>query len=466
MERNRIKALNNASTPSNAKCVLYVMSRDQRATANHALLAAQSDALSRKLPLVVQFNVSHSKIRAQEHYMFMLEGLKQVADSLEKHNIGLVMTYGTAVKNIQTTIQDYKPTSVYFDFSPLKGPINIRNTIATSINIPTYVVDTHNIIPAWIASPHQEFAAHTFRPKVHKLLATYLKSPAKLQKHSVTLSDIPKPDFEGAEKAMSQIKASGIEIQFKSGESAAHQHLSKFIKTALPTYAQNRNNPTFNAVSNLSPYLHFGQLSSLQVALEVLDVCKSEPLLFREARMPQAGNKASVADGMNALFEEMIVRKELSDNFCLYAKSYTDFSSVPAWAQTTLSQHKADKRVFTYSLDEWEHAKTHDPAWNAAQLQLRKTGKIHGYMRMYWAKKMLEWSSSPEQALKDCIYLNDQYSIDGGDPNGYVGILWSIAGLHDRSWTERPVLGKIRYMNSGGLARKFNLEEYINTWIH
>ena len=184
--------------------------------------------------------------------------------------------------------------------------------------------------------------------------------------------------------------------------------------------------PIVDGTSNLSPYLHYGQISSLRVALEVLNHVKKDPLLFKEARLSSAGETPSNEDGMNALFEEMIVRKELSDNFCFYAKSYTTFSSVPAWANNTLQTHASDRREHTYTKKQWEEATTHDPAWNAAQIQLKKCGKIHGYMRMYWAKKLLEWSETPQDALETAIYLNDHYSIDGGDPNGYVGILWSI----------------------------------------
>ena len=167
---------------------------------------------------------------------------------------------------------------------------------------------------------------------------------------------------------------------------------------------------------------------------------------------------------MNALLEEMIVRKELADNFCWYADSYRDLTAGPDWAQKSLAEHAQDPREHIYTREQWEQAQTHDQSWNAAQNQLRKTGKIHGYMRMYWAKKMLEWSETPEKGLQDCIYLNDKYSIDGGDPNGYVGILWSFVGLHDRPWFERNVFGKIRYMNEGGLMRKYDVAKYQADW--
>ena len=180
--------------------------------------------------------------------------------------------------------------------------------------------------------------------------------------------------------------------------------------------------------------------------------------------MPQPSEPASIYDGMNTLFEEMIVRKELSDNFCLYSASYNSLDSVANWARNTLNEHAKDMREFVYTIKELESANTHDEAWNAAQTELKTTGKMHGYMRMYWAKKILEWSPDANTAISNCIYLNDSYSIDGCDPNGYVGILWSIGGLHDRPWIERPIFGKIRYMNRAGLKRKFDLDSYIKRW--
>ena len=197
----------------------------------------------------------------------------------------------------------------------------------------------------------------------------------------------------------------------------------------------------------MSPYLHFGQISSLRIVLE--------------ARKALDKNSNLQAD-YDALFEELVVRKELSDNFCYYNQNYNSLSGAPEWAQKTLAKHSSDKREFVYTKEQFENAQTHDEAWNAAQRQLRATGKIHGYMRMYWAKKVLEWSKTPEEAHDTLLFLNDFYSIDGGDPNGYVGILWSIAGLHDRPWGERPVYGTIRSMVYSGLKRKFDVNQYIN----
>lgn len=466
MQAIRIRPLNSASSNQEGKSVLYVMSRDQRAHDNHALLAAQKRAIQSELPLIVFFNLLPATgFRSQEHYKFMLDGLEEVASELDKYNIAFVLRCGSAQKNVSQIAKEVEPESVFFDFSPLHGPRKIRQSFAKKAAAPCYEVDTHNIIPAWVASDHQEFAAHTMRSKVHKLLPTYLQEPESLTKHPYSppnsISSSTKDDIT---KLVGAVPKNHSNLRFISGEKAAKKHLQEFIANSLTTYALERNEPAKDSLSNLSPYLHYGQISSLRVALDVIKATGKEPLLFRESRLSQSGGEPSSEDGMNALLEEMIVRKELSDNFCYYAKNYTDFSSVPTWAITTLNEHKNDAREFIYSRKQWEAAETHDPAWNAAQNQLLQTGKIHGYMRMYWAKKMLEWSNSPEQALKDCIYLNDTYSVDGGDPNGYVGILWAIAGLHDRPWTERPVFGKIRYMNYSGLKRKFDIERYIATW--
>ena len=157
----------------------------------------------------------------------------------------------------------------------------------------------------------------------------------------------------------------------------------------------------------------------------------------------------------------MIIRRELSDNFCEYEKNYDYFEGFHHWAQKSLNEHRNDEREYIYTDEQFEEADTHDPLWNAAQNQMKTTGKMHGYMRMYWAKKILEWSPSPEIALQVAINLNDKYELDGRDPNGYTGIAWSIGGIHDRAWFERPVYGKIRYMNYNGCKSKFNVFKYI-----
>lgn len=452
-----------AQHPEAGKTVIYVMSRDQRVADNHALLAAQAKANELDLSLVVVFNFHYPNgVRAYEHADFMLTGLKEVAQSLEILNIPFIMTAEKTSIALEPTLISLDPAVLYFDFSPLHGARHNAKRLAQALSVTTYVVDTHNIIPAWIASDKQEFAAHTFRRKVHRQLETYLKEPGKVRKQVQDAKQLPKSlTFDEVTDFIQAYPHRSIEITFDSGEKAAHAQLDSFISRHLSSYAQQRNNIADDQQSGLSPYLHFGQISSLRVALEVLQHVNIAPLLFNEARMASAGTSPSAEDGMNALLEEMVVRKELADNFCLYAKSYKDLESIPAWAIRTLASHESDVREFIYTTEELENAKTHDTTWNAAQTELTSSGKLHGYLRMYWAKKILEWSASPQDAINTAIYLNDSYSIDGGDPNGYVGILWSIAGLHDRPWAERPIFGMVRYMNEAGLRRKFDVAGYI-----
>ncbi|CAK9251823.1 unnamed protein product [Sphagnum jensenii] len=441
------------------------MARDQRVHDNHALLAAQSEALEQQVPLYVLFNVKVVKNRSREHYEFMLKGLEEISLELKSRNIPFVLKSGEAQQNITNVLNEINAGSVYFDFNPLSGSRSLSKKIASSFKGSTFVVDTHNIIPTWIASDKQEFAAHTMRRKVHLLLENYTLEPAKITNHPFTPNiDVESITLAQARQFIATIQSKGISITAIPGEKAAAKHLESFIRERLATYALKRNDIADDQQSGLSPYLHFGQISSLRVALEVIKYTDQQPLLFQAVKLASPGDSPSEYDGMNALLEEMVVRKELADNFCFYQKNYTSLDAGPTWAKQSLALHKSDVREFVYQRAQWENAQTHDLSWNAAQNQLRKTGKMHGYMRMYWAKKMLEWSQTPEAAIEDCIYLNDTYSIDGGDPNGYVGILWSMVGLHDRPWFERQVFGKVRYMNEGGLMRKYDVAAYQRMW--
>ena len=463
MNQTRILKLNQHDF--DGKAVMYVMSRDQRVRDNHALLAAQASAIEHLVPLYVVFNLKVVKNRAREHYNFMLSGLKEVSDDLAALNIQYVMTSGDAVENIMRIAAETQAGAIYFDFSPLTGSRERAKNVAGNFKGSVFVVDTHNSIPLWVASDKREFAAHTMRRKVHLALETYMVEPGDIVKHPFDTEVIIKSmSSEEATQFIAQIPAHGMTIAAVPGEKAAAYHVAQFIATGLASYSMNRNDIADDQQSGLSPYLHYGHISSLRVALEVIKHSDRRPLLFEEVKLASHGETPSMYDGVNSLLEEMIVRKELADNFCFYQTAYLSLSSGPDWAQTSLASHASDIREHIYSRNQWENAQTHDLSWNAAQNQLRKTGKMHGYMRMYWAKKMLEWSETPEIALADCIYLNDSYSVDGGDPNGYVGILWSMVGLHDRPWFDRPVFGAVRYMNEGGLMRKYDVAAYQKQW--
>jgi deoxyribodipyrimidine photo-lyase len=232
----------------------------------------------------------------------------------------------------------------------------------------------------------------------------------------------------------------------RPGENAAREILTTFLDLKLERYNEQRNDPNEDASSNLSPYLHFGQISAQRVAIEIM---KNIP-----------GN-----ENTESFLEELIIRRELSDNYCFYNPDYDRFGGFPEWARKTLNEHRMDEREYLYNYQSFENAQTHDLLWNAAQMEMVKSGKMHGYMRMYWAKKILEWTRSPEEALDFSLRLNDRYQLDGRDSNGFVGCAWSIGGVHDRAWTERAVYGKIRYMNYNGCKRKFDVERYISKWL-
>lgn len=328
---------------------------------------------------------------------FLKEGLNFLKKNLAQNSI----KYEVSSK----LPQKIDAGAVIVDFNPLDD----KTIWVKKQNCAVFEVDSHNIIPARYVSNKQEFSAATLRRKIYTNIAGFL-------------TDYPK--------------------HFKTQKSEAETVLNDFIEHKLDSYAEFKNNPNSNATSNLSPYLHFGFISAQRVALKVLK------------------SKAN-RENKEAFLEEIIVRKELSDNFCLFNKGYKSLNGISNWAKATLNAHRNDIRTYIYNLKEFKNGHTHDELWNKIQQNLLKTGKIHGYLRMYWAKKILEWSKTPEEAHKTAIYLNDTYALDGNDPNGYVGILWSIGGIHDRPFSNRMVTGKIRYMSLNGCKAKFDVKEYL-----
>lgn len=438
--------------------VVYWMSRDQRAEDNWALLFSRAIAKEADVPVAVVFCMTESFLEAGvRSYEFMLKGLQELEVSFSRKNIPFFFLRGDPGDKIPQFVNDYNIGTLVTDFSPLRIKTQWIEKIIPGISIPFFEVDTHNVVPCWEASQKQEYAAHTFRPKLYGLLPEFLEEFPELEPNSVT------PEISnrnGLLETLSSVQGTEIkailpeEISFKNeyllsepehfepGEKAAREVMESFIADRLDSYGTLRNDPTKNVLSNLSPYLHFGQISAQRVVLEV-ETAKSNP------------------ESKKAFLDEILVWKEISDNFCYYNSGYDRFESFPVWARESLDAHRHDRRSHIYTLEEFEAGKTHDPLWNASQVELLRTGKMHGYMRMYWAKKILEWSESPEKALEIAICLNNRYELDGRDPNGYAGIAWSIGGVHDRAWKDREVTGKIRYMSYEGCKRKFDVKSYI-----
>jgi deoxyribodipyrimidine photo-lyase len=424
--------------------VVYWMSRDQRAADNWALLFAQDLALRARVPLIVVFCLVPEFLNATiRHYGFMLKGLEETLHKLSRKNIPLLILQGEPVKALPQFLGRHRAGALVTDFDPLRIKCIWKSGVASVISTPFYEVDAHNIVPCWYVSSKKEYGAYTLRPKILRCLPEFLTSFPKLMKHplrfSTMSSGLHMPELMAALDFDTSVNEVGW---LKPGENQAMKTLRRFLRDGLFAYAGARNDPNRNGQSGLSPYLHFGQISAQRVAMEAMD-----------AKAPK--------QSVDTFLEELIVRRELSDNYCFYNTGYDTFDGFPSWARKTLNEHRRDRRDYLYSRKEFEHAETHDPLWNAAQREMVFTGKMHGYLRMYWAKKILEWTESPEQAMEFAVYLNDRYSLDGRDPNGYAGIAWSIGGSHDRAWGERPVFGKIRSMSYNGCRSKFDVSAYI-----
>jgi deoxyribodipyrimidine photo-lyase len=454
MRKERVRKLNSLE-PKGGEFVLYWMSRDQRAVENWALLHAQELARNHKVPVVVVFALSEKFLGATlRQYDFMLKGLAGVQKKLQSKGIPFVLLNGKAKvpQMLEEFCTRHRPLAMVMDFSPLRIGRQWRDYLAKVLPMPCYEVDAHNVIPAWKLSDHQEFAAHTIRPKVHALIDEYLEDYPDLATQEMP-SGMHNLTFE-PEEILAKLdldRTVNPVTWLTPGETAAADMLEIFLQEKLESYDGKRNDPNADAQSNLSPYLHFGQISAQKAVQKMMAVTGKR---LRK-------KLAEVENGPEAFLEELVVRRELADNFCLYNANYDRLEGAPNWAVKSLNEHAMDPREHLYTLEELEKAETHDPIWNAAQNEMCLTGKMHGYMRMYWAKKILEWTKNPKEALEYAIYLNDKYELDGRDPNGYVGIMWSICGVHDRPWFERPVFGAIRYMNAQGLKNKFDTAEYI-----
>ncbi|CAL8319080.1 unnamed protein product [Arctogadus glacialis] len=426
--------------------ILYWMSRDHRIQDNWALIHAQQLAVEEKLPLhiCVCLLVPKSELSTLRHYHFMLKGLEEVAKECKELDIQfhLLRAPGEVLPGF---VSDRGLGVVVTDFSPLRGPLKALESLRKSLpeDIPLIQVDAHNIVPCWVASIKLEYAARTIRGKITKLLPEFLTEFPVVEKHSYTATRPAKPvDWSEALGSLQLDRTVGEVDWALPGSAAGSAMLESFIDLRLKHFANHRNDPNSAALSQLSPWIRFGHLSAQRAALQVQRCGKA----FSESVAP--------------FIEELVVRRELTDNYCFYNDNYDNIKGAYEWAQKTLKDHAKDKREYLYTQADLEKAKTHDKLWNGAQYQMVSEGKMHGFLRMYWAKKILEWTSSPEQALSIALYLNDRYSLDGQDPNGFVGCMWSICGVHDQGWAERAVFGKIRFMNYKGCLRKFDVAKF------
>jgi deoxyribodipyrimidine photo-lyase len=452
----RIKNLNTRSEQS-GEYVLYWMQQSARAHYNHALELALQQAESLGLPLLVVFVLTDNFPEANlRHYRFLLEGLEDTRARLTGRGIQMAILRGEPVAAVSAVAA--RAAMLVCDRGYLRIQRQWRAAVAGAVGCRCIQVESDVVVPIESAYPKEAYTAGILRPKLHAVLEKFL----------VELSETPvqQPSLEtdfGLQRAVAPVPdcslipadrpltgPDGLEAELEvdrsiepvdwihGGTTAALRRLEQFLATKIDRFHELRNDPSVDYLSHLSPYLHFGHISALYIVLQV----------------------QSFGPGAAAFIEELVVRRELAMNFAYYNPDYDRYKCLPEWAHKTLSAHEVDRRDYLYPLEQLEAGKTHDPYWNAAQRELTGRGKMHGYMRMYWGKKILEWSPRPREAFERALYLNNKYSLDGRDANGFAGVAWCF-GKHDRAWPERPVFGKTRYMNANGLKRKFDIEAYV-----
>jgi len=445
IDRDRVRRRNDRKLQTGDH-VLYWMQQSQRAEDNHALEYAVALANEHKKPVRVVFGLTEDYPEANlRHYRFMLEGLADARSALKQRGIPMSIQYGpppeVALKAAKNAI------ALVCDRGYLRHQREWRRQAAARAPCPVFEVESDVVVPVQAVSDKAEYAARTIRPKIHRQLDRYLKPVPRLRleidssgrgQKGIQLSDI--------DRVLSNMKldrsVAPVDVFFKGGGSEAKRRFADFVKHRLGRYAENSNQPQTDDVSFMSPYLHFGQIS---------------PLYLAAAAQKQKGVDKEALD---AFLEELVVRRELAVNFAYFNDRYDRYDSLPGWAKKTLAEHRKDRRKHRYNRSDLEAANTHDPYWNAAMKEMKATGFMHNYMRMYWGKKILQWSSSPKKGFETTLAINNRFFVDGRDPNSFTGVAW-IYGLHDRAWAERNVFGKVRYMAASGLERKCDIQAYV-----
>ena len=446
IENSRVKLLNDNPVSDDGAYVLYWMQQSQREPMNPALEYAARAANDSNLPLLTTFGLDKAYPDGnQRHFAFMLQGLAETTERLARRGIKMVARFGSPPEIAEALAE--KAALVVCDRGYLRHQRQWRQSLASSAATRVVQVEGDVVVPVESASEKREWAARTLRKKIGDRFDRYVRhvAPTKLKKSSLPLKLKGDLDFRRWQQILDDLdtdRTVRTVARFRGGTKAARKALTDFLRNGLPGYNEARNDPSDPQAAELSPYLHFGQISPVEVAIKV-----------RRA-------KAASDKDKSAFLEELIVRRELACNFVYYTADYDKFSCLPDWARKTLSEHKDDDRPTHYTRKQLENAETDDPYWNAAMREMLGTGYMHNHMRMYWGKKILEWCNTPQYAYSTALYLNNKYFLDGRDPNSFSNVAW-IFGLHDQAWAEREIFGKVRYMNVSGLQRKFDIEKYV-----
>jgi deoxyribodipyrimidine photo-lyase len=442
----RITALKPGEPPSGRAYVLYWMQQSQRAHDNPALEFAIRQANHLDLPVVVCFALMDGYPEAnRRHYRFMLEGLVDTRALLARRRIQMVVHRGPPPDVVLALAAE--AALVVCDVGYTRHQRRWRQAVSREAPCPVAAVEGDVVVPVAVTSPKAEYAARTIRPKLMRHLESFLRPCPRYRPKNGSLDlSLECLDLDDLDGLLDQLEidqtVAPVTRFFIGGPSSAKRRLRHFLHHSLAGYATHRNQPQTDHVSAMSPYLHFGQISPVFLALKVRDAPRGTP------------------EDRQAYLEELIVRRELAVNHIFYVPAYDRYTALPQWARRSLAEHRSDPRHFEYDRAALAAAATHDPYWNAAMQEMLVSGYMHNHMRMYWGKKILEWSATPEAAFETALYLNNKYFVDGRDANSYAGIAW-VFGLHDRAWFERDIFGKVRYMAATGLERKCDINAYV-----
>lgn len=448
-EDARVTVRRGGEPKRDGKCVVYWMQRAQRGVDNHAADLAVKLGNALGLPVVVYFagisKFPHANLR---HYAFMNRGLQDVEEDLAERNVGFVLRLEPK-QSVEQLLEDVDAALLVGDENPMREPERWRSEFAKRVKIPFWTVDADVVVPSKLIEKAQ-YGAYTIRPRLYRALPEFLvpyenvKAKHAWHRPKSFHHDPPKDDmtrnWPDLDRTVQPVEA------WTGGTHAAMKRLRHFTGKLLKTYERDRNKPELDGTSAMSPYLHFGNIGPLTIALAVDEAAKKDK---------------SLQGARDGYFNELIVWRELAVNFVKYTPHYDTAECAEDWAKKTIAEHVKDERERLYTLHQLEHAQTYDELWNAAQTQMVEYGWMHNYMRMYWAKKILEWTPDVQTAVKWAVHLNDKYFLDGRDPNGYAGVAWSMLGKFDRAWGERPVFGKIRYMSGASTGKKFDSKLYI-----
>ena len=442
IQAERVQTLTDRTDPADGAYVLYWMQQAQRAELNHALEYAAHRANELGQPLLVVFGLMDDYPEANlRHYTFLVEGLADVARALAERAIPFVVRRG-APDDVALELAR-EASLLVCDRGYLRPQREWRERVAREAACPVVQVESDVVVPVELASDKRETAARTLRPKITRHLDRFLVPLPTVTLEKKLGREVPGEDVRDVAGLLGRLtidrEVPPVPI-FAGGTTAGKEILRAFLADSLPTYAANRGQPQTNDVSHMSKYLHFGQISPVYIALELRQ---------------QGGG-----ENVDGYLEELIIRRELPMNFVFYEPDYDAYVCVPEWARRTLAEHAGDERHYVYTREQLEEAGTHDPYWNAAMTEMKVSGYMHNYMRMYWGKKIIEWSADPETAYGTTLHLNNKFFLDGRDANSFSNVAW-VFGNHDRGWTERDVFGKVRYMNAAGLERKADPKAYV-----